>query len=69
MDKWIRILSYINLLIGFIFFTPIRLFLTFNLFLAVGLIVSGGIYIILAEVFLDLEKIKENLKLINNDIW
>ncbi|MEO0088886.1 MAG: hypothetical protein ABIK77_05515 [candidate division WOR-3 bacterium] len=62
MNKGVRILGYISLVIGFIFLAPIRFSLTFNLFLIIGLVGSGIVYIILVETFEDLKKIKENLQ-------
>ncbi|MEO0097584.1 MAG: hypothetical protein ABIK78_05770 [candidate division WOR-3 bacterium] len=69
MEKGMRILGYINVVIGIIFFTPIKLLFNFDFFLAVGLIVSGVVYIIWAEIFSDLENIKKNLKTLNDDLW
>lgn len=70
MDNFMRILGYLNLALGIIFFLPIMrgLFYHYN-FIGILLIVSGIVYIILAEVFSDLENIKKNLKTINDDLW
>lgn len=70
MNNLIRILGYFNLALGIILFLPIirSLFYHYN-FIGILLIVSGIVYIILAEVFFNLENIRNNLKTINDDLW